>query len=76
MWTLLRGGPDEVRTLAAALGVRYRPADGGGFAHSNLITVLDHAGRVAGQVEGLGVAPSAVLPAVAVALAQQEGRDP
>jgi protein SCO1/2 len=75
-WTLLRGGADDVRTLAAALGVRYRAAEGGGFAHSNLITVLDRAGRVAHQVEGLGVAPAAVLPAVSAALAQEEGRVP
>lgn len=75
-WTLFHGGSDEVRTLAAALGVRYRPAEGGGFAHSNLITVLDRAGRVAHQVEGLGVAPSAVLPAVAAAIAKEEGHDP
>ncbi len=71
VWTLLRGEPDDVRALAAALGVRYRPA-GGGFAHSNLITVLDRAGRIAHQVEGLGVEPSAVLPGIARALAQVE----
>ncbi len=74
-WTLLHGGADDVRALAAALGVRYRPT-GGGFAHSNLITVLDRQGRIAHQVEGLGVEPSAVLPAVARVLAQDEQERP
>jgi formylglycine-generating enzyme required for sulfatase activity len=54
-WTLLHGDAASVRTWAAALGVRYKPILEGGFAHSNLITVLDREGRVAARFEGLGV---------------------
>jgi hypothetical protein len=41
--------------------VRYKQAPDGGFAHSNLITVLDGEGRIAERFEGLGVpaAPAA-----------------
>lgn len=51
-WTLLHGGEDEVRELAAVLGVRYRP-EGDGFAHANIITLLDAEGRLVAQREGL-----------------------
>lgn len=54
-WTLLHGDAAAVRTWAAALGVRYKPILEGGFAHSNLITVLDRDGRIAARFEGLGV---------------------
>ena len=55
-WTLLHGDAESVAGWAAALGVRYKPAPGGGFAHSNLITVLDREGRAVERFEGLGVA--------------------
>ncbi|HEU4629926.1 MAG TPA: SCO family protein [Gemmatimonadaceae bacterium] len=53
-WTLLTGGEDDVLTLAAALGVRYRAGADGEIAHSNLLTVLDARGRIAHQQQGLG----------------------
>lgn len=56
-WTLLHGDAAAVRLWAAALGVRYKPTLEGGFAHSNLITVLDREGRAAIRFEGLGVDP-------------------
>jgi protein SCO1/2 len=43
-WTLLRGEPDDVRELAALLGVIYRKDANGDFAHSNVITVLNAEG--------------------------------
>jgi protein SCO1/2 len=52
-WTLLRGGPDDVRELAALLGVNYRKDARGQYAHSNLITLLDAKGEVAFQQAGL-----------------------
>ncbi|MFN2426679.1 MAG: SCO family protein [Candidatus Binatia bacterium] len=52
-WTLLRGKDGDVRELAALLGFRYRQEQDGGFAHSNMITVLDGEGRVAHQSIGL-----------------------
>jgi protein SCO1/2 len=61
-WTLLRGSADDVQTLAAVLGVRYRADPDGTIAHSNLITLLDAGGNVVAQQEGLGTDPA---PAVA-----------
>jgi protein SCO1 len=52
-WTLLQGSEDAVRQLSVLLNVQYEKAPDGSFAHSNLITVLDQQGRVAGQLEGL-----------------------
>lgn len=62
-WTLLTGNEDDVRQLAAVIGMRYRPDGKGDFAHSNLITVLDAKGVVRHQVVGLGQDPT---PAVEV----------
>lgn len=67
-WTLLTGAADDVRTLAALLGVRYRPEEGGAIAHSNVITVLDRDGAVAVQQEGLGGDPTAAAAAIQEAL--------
>lgn len=53
-WTLLTGSADDVLTLAAVLGVRYRMEADGTIAHSNLITLLDRDGDVAARQTGLG----------------------
>ncbi len=52
-WSLLRGTNDDVRELAALLGVNYRRDERGQYAHSNLITLLDREGAVAYQENGL-----------------------
>jgi protein SCO1/2 len=52
-WVLLHGQPDDVLELAVLLGVRYKKEPKGGFAHSNLITVLDEAGTIVYRHEGL-----------------------
>lgn len=52
-WTLLTGQPDDVRELAALLGVNYQKDGRGQFSHSNLITVLNREGEVAHQFGGL-----------------------
>jgi protein SCO1/2 len=52
-WILLHGNDDAVRELAALLGVKYKPETGGGFSHSNLITLLNREGEVAYQRNGL-----------------------
>ena len=52
-WTLLAGGEEQVRELAALLGVRYRPEAGGEFSHANVYLVLDPQGRVALRQDGL-----------------------
>jgi protein SCO1 len=56
-WTLLRGEPDDVRELAALLGVNYRKDAAGQFAHSNLITVLNAEGEIVYQQAGLNTPP-------------------
>jgi protein SCO1/2 len=52
-WTLLKGAPDDVRELAALLGVNYQRDTRGQFAHSNVITVLNVEGEIAHQQVGL-----------------------
>jgi protein SCO1/2 len=56
-WTLLRGEPDDVRELAALLGVIYRQDANGDFAHSNLITLLNAEGEIVFQQPGVNVDP-------------------
>lgn len=61
-WTLLHGSDDSVRELAALLGVKYQREADGGFAHSNLITVLNAEGEIVHQRIGLkgGLAEAAL----------------
>ena len=51
-WTLLRGSQDDVRELAAVLGVSYDQLGTGQFVHSNLVTVLDQRGEIIHQQSG------------------------
>ena len=52
-WRLLRGAPDDIRELAAVLGVKYKKDAAGMFSHSNLITILDSQGEIVHQRAGL-----------------------
>ena len=52
-WALLRGKPDDVRELAALLGIKYKEDARGQFAHSNVITVLNAQGEIVHQQIGL-----------------------
>jgi len=54
-WTLLHGEPDDVRELAALLGVIYRQDANGNFAHSNVITLLNAEGEIVYQQPGLNL---------------------
>lgn len=60
-WTLLRGEPDDVRELAALLGVIYKRDANGDFAHSNLITVLNAEGEIVLQQPGLNLPPDEIV---------------
>lgn len=51
-WTLGAVPPDAVREVATALGVRYRPLPGGGFAHTAVLTLVDGEGRIVARSEG------------------------
>jgi protein SCO1 len=52
-WTLLHGDDGAVRELAALLGVKFKQEADGMFAHSNLITILNPAGEIVHQRNGL-----------------------
>jgi protein SCO1/2 len=52
-WTLLHGQPDDVVELAMLLGVKYRQEPTGGFAHSNLLTVLNTKGEIVHRQQGV-----------------------
>lgn len=56
-WTLLTGKPDDVRELAALLGINYQKDARGQFAHSNVITLLNADGEVIRQQVGLNTGP-------------------
>jgi protein SCO1/2 len=53
-WALCRAEPNDVRTLAAVLGVRYRAEKDGSIDHSSAVTLLSADGVVIAKVEGLG----------------------
>jgi protein SCO1/2 len=60
-WTLLRGEPDDVRELAALLGVNFHKDANGSFSHANLITVLDPEGEIIHQQAGLNQPPDELV---------------
>ena len=67
-WRLLHGDPDQVRELAATLGVRYRPTGTGQFSHTMRIVLLDRAGLPVEHWDGLS-RPLEAIAAAATALA-------
>jgi protein SCO1 len=52
-WTLLHASDEDVRELAALLGVKYKREADGSFAHSNIITLLNPEGELVHQRLGL-----------------------
>lgn len=73
-WTLLTGKPDDVRELAALLGVNYQKDAKGQFAHSNLITVLNTEGEIIHRQVGLNQEPAETIKALAAAVAAKTKR--
>jgi len=71
-WTLLTGAPDDVRELAALLGVNYRKDARGQFAHSNLFTVLNEQGEILHQQSGLQQDPAPAVAAILGSLKSSE----
>ena len=63
-WLLLFGHPDDVLELATLLGIKYKSDQGGGFIHSNVITVLNKAGEIAHRHEGLQQDMASTLEAI------------
>ncbi|MEQ1831778.1 MAG: SCO family protein [Candidatus Eisenbacteria bacterium] len=66
-WTLLAAGPDDMRTLAAVLDVRFRPDAGGEIAHSAVIVVAGADGVIRHRQAGLGTGDSSLVAAVRAA---------
>ncbi|HVV01445.1 MAG TPA: SCO family protein, partial [Verrucomicrobiae bacterium] len=56
-WELLSGKNDDVRELAALLGIQFKKTADAGFAHSNVITLLNQDGEVVFQQTGLEAKP-------------------
>lgn len=54
-WTLLHGSPDQVRMMSMLLQIQYSPLQGGGFTHSNGITILNQNGDISNRIEGLDI---------------------
>lgn len=52
-WTLLTSSDEQVRELAALLGIRYRREGTGEISHSNSWIILDAQGRVLYRRDGL-----------------------
>ena len=52
-WQLFHGSAPDIQELALLLGVKVKRDARGQFSHSNLITVLNPAGEIAFQREGL-----------------------
>ncbi len=65
-WTLVSGKADDVRELAALLGVNYRLDARGQFAHSNLITLLNAEGEITAQQQGLNQSPEEMARKIAL----------
>ena len=66
-WRLFTTPEDGVRTLAAALGVKYAREPSGELAHSALIVVIDPDGVVRHRQIGLSSGPGAVMHAIVAA---------
>lgn len=51
-WTLSAGPDEQVRELAAVLGIKYRRLSDGNFNHTSLITLLGPQGEPLERIEG------------------------
>lgn len=52
-WKFASASDSSARELAAVLGVQYRKIDKGEFSHSTSIVLLDRAGVISAQIDGL-----------------------
>jgi len=70
-WLLLQPRPQDVRSLAGVLQIRYRALANGEFNHTSVLILLDADGRVLARTEAMGPRPdpeflAAVRKAVAI----------
>ena len=59
-WTLAAASPEDARTLAAVLGIKYRVLQSGEFFHTSVVVALDGHGATITRAEGLGDSPALV----------------
>ena len=55
-WVLLTSDAGTVRKLAGVIGFNYKKTPDGGFAHSNMVNLVDPQGVVTYQIDGLNKA--------------------
>lgn len=75
-WTLARAAPEDVRKLAAVLGVRFREASDGEFNHTSELILLDADGRIVARTATIGRNDPAFVEAVSKTLAARAGNAP
>lgn len=63
-WTLISSNEDATMEMANILGVRVKKLSDGGFDHSNVIHVINSAGIIIHQQQGLAVDPAETVAAV------------
>lgn len=64
-WKVARTSADEVRELAAVLGIRYRELSNGVFSHSAVITLVDEQGVIRARTESLNQLDPAFMKTLA-----------
>jgi len=69
-WRLLRGSPAATAALAAQLGIGYGRDSSGRFKHSSEITVLDEAGKIIQQLDGIHADLAATVKALAAVVGE------
>ena len=67
-WRLARTDPDQVRKLAAVLGIQYRQLENREFNHSSALILLDADGRVLARSSKIGEPDPEFVAAVRKAL--------
>lgn len=63
-WTLATPPADNVRSVAAVLGIRYRQLADGEFNHSSMLVLVDANGRILARTEKIGSQPDPEFVAV------------
>lgn len=63
-WRLVRSSPEDVRTLAAVLGIQYRQLENRDFNHSSALILLGADGRVLARTSRIGELDPDFLAAV------------
>lgn len=69
-WTLLHGSAEQIRMMSMLLQIQYSPLQGGGFTHSNAITILDQHGDISDRIEGLDINVGQLVNAIKEAVAR------